>query len=239
MRKLLRIIGCTMILFGINFSSVPQSRAEETLEDWPARILSLAYILRNGSTALEKIEAAGPDREFLGQELDGKFKEIYTLLSSAETKSLPHRMLIWLGHHCWVKNDPGFSCGDPQARKFNDSGFLYVTDPVPLDNDFIILILSGVSPAHTIILKLYRNKAELVYDSFDEGNSHCDFTDTVPLGVVYGLNTIGYRSYMLSESNNRFSEDSRRHILLDLSKTECHLVQHFLAPAQRNQEIPE
>lgn len=226
MSRLTKIMASAILLLGISFWPAHQLAAEESLEDWPARILSLAYILRNNGTSLEKIEAGEPSREFFGQELDQKFQKIMTLLASADTKSRPQNMLSWMKHYCWVKNHPGFVCGDPQTRKFDDGGFLYVTDPIISENSFIILILSEVAPAQTIILRLYSDKVELVHDRFDEEKSQCLINDSVStLRVVYGMRTISDGVYELTESNNRHTEGWARKIELHVSESGCRLVQ--------------
>lgn len=203
-----------------------QADTPPEMEDWPARIISFAYSWRQDSAILNKLRTGEslPGRD--GAQLLSDYVELYKIFGQNSGRSRPDLDLPFIGHYCWFRLHPGFSCGDPSKREYTDSGFLYVSDFVPSDKPFLILILSTPAPRRTAIYRLFQDQLDELYFRGDHEDNKCGLSNSDgPLFATYGLDVSTQGQIILTETEG-FHWDMlpRRTYSLEVTADSCSLT---------------
>lgn len=208
---------------------VAASLASEPRDNMPVRIISMAYLIRHspGDFVADFLRKPG------NQSIKAPFRSLYKMFPHSKGNNF-HLIgkLAFVSHYCIVQPVPGFVCGDAKLNPADD-GYLFVTKWIGGEKDrYLIMIIGGVSPSSTSILRMAGKKVDVLYSSFDSKNS-CNVITPADWGIIaatyhvevvnpttFKLITGGYQGALTTEAVFKLSIDKSRCTLKLLSDNE-------------------
>lgn len=215
-----------LMLFSTAPLAVGQTTPERALEAWPLRVLSFSYLIGQGWEFYED-PALSEWTKAPSEALQQEFADLIPLFKTVPDKQYPAVALSTTGRYCWIKWQPGFTCGDMKARASQDERFLYVSDPVEADRPFLLLIMVDVAPRRTTIYRLFKDELELVYDLFSQASDKCVQNDPdIGLFVTYNAGITPDGRLTLYETEGFHSDQLPvRQFELEITDTSCTITQ--------------
>lgn len=201
--------------------------AGKQTDRWPVRVLSFAYLMQADWRLYDRLKSGSISADKVNGLVAREFGSLAAIFDEARTThQVPGAMLATLRQHCWIKWQPGFTCGSHKDRARQDQGFFYVSDPVEGDRPFLLLVMSDVAPRLTYIYRLFEDELELIYDSHDNSPHNCGLDQPgVALFLTYNAEVSDNGRLLLYETEGFHSPHfPRRTFELSIKEDECKLL---------------
>lgn len=198
------------------------SLASELRENMPVRIISMAYLVRHSPGDF----VADFLRKPSNQSIKAPFKGLYKMFPHDKGNNF-HLIgkLAFVSHYCIVHPIPGFVCGDANLN-LADDGYLFVTKWIGDGKGrYLIIIIGGVSPSSTSILRMASKKVNVLYSSFNSKNV-CNVITPENWGIIattYHVEVVTPTTFKLITGGYQGIPNSEATFKLSIDKSSCTL----------------